>query len=195
MSKTLCVYCSSSRILEQHYYDMARRLGTLMAEADFDLVYGAGNMGLMVAVAEGVRNGGRRVTGVIPEKLRDLGLTWEKCDEVIVTPDLRQRKAIMEQRADGFIALPGGFGTFEEVLEVIALKQLQYHNKPIVILNYDHYYDRLADLFEEAYTRSVIKDQYRDVYEFADTPEEAIQRIIAYEPRSYGPLGEKVSAD
>jgi cytokinin riboside 5'-monophosphate phosphoribohydrolase len=193
--KTICVYCSSSRVLEEHYYTMARQTGNLLANAGNDLIYGGGNLGLMLAVAEGVKVGGGHVTGVIPEKLLELDLAWDQCDETIVTPDLRKRKAIMEERADGFIALPGGFGTFEEVLEVMALKQLQYHNKPIVILNYDGYYDHLLDMFETAIARNVIKDKYRALYHISESPENAVAYLQDYRPMDFGPINEKVSVD
>ena len=182
MPETLCVYCSSSNGLSDDWYNLAGDLGRQMTAAGYDLVYGGGNVGLMGALAESVKTGGGNVIGVIPEKLHRKGLSYAGCDELVVTRDLRERKAVMEARADAFIALPGGFGTLEEILEVLALKQLEYHNKPIVLINHDGYFNALQAQFETAYERRVIKRGHSRLYHFARTPAAALAHIQTYEP-------------
>jgi uncharacterized protein (TIGR00730 family) len=122
------------------------------------------------------------VIGVIPEKLRDLSLAYEEADELIVTTDLRQRKAIMESRADAFVALPGGFGTLEEVMEVLTLKQLDYHGKPLVFLNTNGIYNGLLAFFDSLFAQRFVKDSLRELYFVAEQPEEVFAYLDAYEP-------------
>src|SRR5512134_3823260 len=111
MPKTICVYCSSSEALDPSYFQAANELGAQMAQQNCALVYGGGRIGLMGALARAVRDHGGKIIGVIPQSLKEKELAYEACDELIITKDLRDRKAIMETRADAFVALPGGFGT------------------------------------------------------------------------------------
>lgn len=137
MNKVICVYASSSNLIDRKYFDIASQLGEAIARNGDTLLFGGGVRGLMGAAATAVHRHNGRVVGIIPEALNQKGVVYETCDELIVTKSLRERKAIMDERSDAFIALPGGFGTLEELLEIITLKQLKYHNKPIVILNFD----------------------------------------------------------
>ena len=182
MSKSICVYSSSSNTVPQAYFQTAAELGALIAQHNHTLVYGGSNVGLMGELARAVHRQHGRVVGVIPESIRARGIAYEQADELIVTPDLRARKAVMENRSDAFIALPGGFGTLEEVIEVLTLKQLQAHDKPIVFLNRLGFYERLFDLFEQFYTLQFAKRQYRQLY--YDTPdvESALAYIESYQP-------------
>lgn len=180
MSYTVCVYASSSQKIAPTYLDAAAAFGALLAEAGHSLVYGGGKTGLMGAVARGVHAGGGRVIGVIPEALLAQG--YPEADEFIVTKDLRERKAIMEARADAFVGLPGGFGTLEEVLEIITLKQLGFHDKAIVLLNTARFYDRLIGVFEHLYAEQFAAPDFRAVYHITPAPVEALNYLAAYTP-------------
>lgn len=180
--KSICVYCSSSSAVDSHYTDAAVEFGSRLGQRGFTLVYGGASVGLMGQLARAVHAGGGRVVGVIPQSLRDREIAYEAADELIVTRDLRERKAIMEARADAFVALPGGFGTLEEVLEVLTLKQLQSHSKPIVFLNTAAFYDRLLAVFEQLYEQRFTKAAYREFYKVASHPTEALQLLDAATP-------------
>lgn len=170
----LCVYASSSTAVAPEYLDAAAELGTRMAAHGHTLVYGGGNVGLMGALARAVHDGGGRVIGVIPEKLRDLELAYEAADELLVTTTLRERKLAMESRADAFIALPGGFGTLEEVMEILVLRQLGYHWKPVVFLNTAGVYTPLFAFFERLVRDRFVKPEQSRLYGIAETPEEVL---------------------
>ena len=177
----ICVFCSSSNALDPVYFSEAKALGQLMSQHRHDLVYGGSNVGLMNELANTIRSHGGKVTGVIPELIRDKGLAHSTLHELIVTPDMAERKKTMANLADAFIAMPGGFGTLEEILEVITLKQLQVHNKPIVFLNTNSFYDKLMQFFEVFYQNYFAKDDYRDYYFLASTPLHALSYIENYE--------------
>lgn len=176
------MYCSSSSNVAPHYIEATEELGRLIGERRYTLVYGGASVGLMGRLATAVQRGGGRVVGVIPQTLRDREIAYEAADELIVTGDLRERKAVMESRADGFIALPGGFGTLEEVLEVLTLKQLRAHTKPVVFLNTAGFYDRLLAVFEQLYEQRFTKADYRHFYQVAGTPPEALSQFAQSPP-------------
>lgn len=175
--KSLCVYCSSSNAVAPHYAEAAVELGTLIGQRGLTLVYGGASVGLMGQLAQAVQRAGGRVLGVIPQSLRDREIAYEAADELIVTRDLRERKAVMEARADAFVALPGGFGTLEEILEVLTLKQLRSHQKPIVFLNTSGFYDRLLAVFEQLYEQRFTKADYRHCYTIAAHPPEVLRQL------------------
>ncbi len=151
-NQTICVYCSSSNDVNAAYYSAAEDLGRLLAEQSFPLVYGGGGVGLMGAVARAVHEHGGSVTGVIPEALTEIeGVAYDSADEMIVTDTMQERKAAMYERADAFVVLPGGFGTLEEFLEVLTLKRLGYHDRPIVLVNVEGFFDPLLELFDHFY--------------------------------------------
>jgi uncharacterized protein (TIGR00730 family) len=174
---SVCVFCSSSNAVDAAYHAAAAETGSLLARAGFSLIYGGTRIGLMGAVARAARDGGAPVTGIVPEHIRAHVPDCEDPEALIVTPDMRQRKAQMEARADAFLTLPGGFGTLEEVLEVLTLKQLGLHRKPIVFLNTRGFFDPLSALFDELYRQSFAREEYRALYRFASTPAEAIGQI------------------
>lgn len=178
--KTVCVYCSSSNRIPEVYIAAARALSAAMIKGGLDLVYGGADAGLMGLVAAEIKGLGGRVVGVIPEKLSPLG--WAGCDEMIVTPDMRSRKCIMEDRSDGFIALPGGFGTLEEMLEIITLKQLQFHNKPIVLLDTAGFYQGLVGLFSRIYADGFARSEFSSLYYLTEDPEDAVRYLMEYQP-------------
>ena len=179
---TVCVFCSSSNSVAPEYFDAARETGALFAARGWRLVYGGGNIGLMGALARSVQEGGGTVIGVIPEALRDLELAYTEADELIVTKDLRERKAIMESHADAFVALPGGYGTLEEMIEVLTLKQLRFHNKPLVFLNTAGYYAHLHAFFEHMYAHHFAKPISRGLYRFLEEPAELVACLEQWQP-------------
>ena len=140
-------------------------------------------VGLMGETAKGIHQESGKVIGVIPEVLNKPGIVYSLCDELVVTETLRERKAIMDERSAGFIALPGGFGTLEELLEIITLKQLQYHNKPIVILNIQGFYDGLIEVFEKIIELKFAKNDCRQLYFVTEDVGEALDYIENYVPQ------------
>ncbi len=179
-SKSVCVYCSSSENVDSAFTDQAVLLGAALAEKGYSLVYGGGEYGLMGKLAASVQENGGRVIGVIPEAL--MPRAYIQADELIVTKDMRKRKATMESRADGFITLPGGFGTLEELLEIITLKQLQFHQKAIVIVNTLGFFDRLLDQFEHSYESRFANPAFKQLYHVTGDVLQAVEYIEKYIP-------------
>ena len=180
MNKVICVYSSSSCTIDQIYFQTAEKLGKAIVGRSDILLYGGGLIGLMGATARAVHQTGGKVIGVIPEALNVKEVVYDSCDELIVTEDLRTRKAVMDARSDAFIALPGGYGTLEEILEIITLKQLAYHNKPIVILNINHFYDQLLMQFDILIEQHFAKPECRKLYFVTDDVNEALTYIDTY---------------
>ncbi len=181
--KSICVYAASSDAVDACYRDAAHRLGELIAEHGHDLIYGGGCVGLMGVCARAVHNrGGGRVVGVIPDKLVDLELAYHEADELVVTATMSERKRIMAERADAFIALPGGFGTLEEVMEILVLKQLWYHEKPCVFLNVNGIYDHLFHFFDSLVAEHFIKRSHKEFYHVCASAEEAYAYLERYVP-------------
>ena len=178
----ICVFCSSSNAIPELYFDEANKLGKLIGDFGHEIIYGGATVGLMHTVAEAARKAGARSVGIIPESIHQKRLSSPLDHEQIITPNMRERKYLMRKRSDAFIALPGGFGTLEEILEVITLKQLQYHNKPIVFVNTDGFYDSLFAQFERAYRDSFSKVDYKSTYFIAADSDEAFAYIHNYQP-------------
>ena len=155
MTLSVCVFCASAGGLPEVYRAAARELGAELAGRGHRLVYGGGNVGLMGEVARSVHERGGTVVGVIPQGLVDRELAYEPADELLVTTTMRERKAEMDARADAFVALPGGFGTLEELLEVLTLRQLRLHDRPIVLVNVAGYWDpflsMVADMVDQGF--------------------------------------------
>lgn len=187
MNQVICVYSSSSEIIAAGYFAVAAELGREIARRDDRLLFGGGMMGLMGATARAVHELRGTVIGVIPRALNVKNVVYEYCDELIVTADMRTRKAIMDRRSDAFIALPGGYGTLEEVLEIIALKQLNYHQKPVVILNTAGFYDPLLAQFDSAIGQNFAKPSCRELYYVTDSVTEALAYIDHYQPVAVRP--------
>ena len=166
-SKHICVYCSSSDMVAPEYFAAAEELGAAIGRRGHTLVYGGTNVGLMGACAKAAQQQGAKVIGIIPSFIAERGLAYDRADELIVTDDMRQRKALMEERSDAFVALPGGFGTLEEMFEIITLKQLHRHNKAIVFLNALGYYGPLAAALDHMYAAQFAQQAYRQMYSFA----------------------------
>jgi uncharacterized protein (TIGR00730 family) len=186
MMKNICVYASSSDAVAPVYMAAAERLGMLIAQRGATLIFGAGRVGLMGAAARGAQSAGGRIVGVIPEKLVHKDIAFVEADELVVTQTMRERKGIMETRADAFIALPGGIGTLEELLEVLVLKQLRYHTKPIVLINTQGFYHGLIELLERQITEQFARPTLRVLYHVAATPEDALDYLDSYTPPMTG---------
>lgn len=184
----LVVYCSSSDAVDASYRELAREVGMRIAERGDTLVYGGTALGLMGELAEAVRGGGGHVTGVVPRRFVDRGIEDRACDELITTDGMAGRKQAMIERADAFVALPGGFGTLEELMEVLTLKQLGYHRHAIVMVDHRGFYDPLLELFEHLYELGFAKDAYRGLYHVAADPGELFDHLDHYET---GDLPEK----
>lgn len=181
----IAVYCSSSNRIAKHYVEAAERLGTLMAKHKHTLVYGGGDVGLMGKIARAMHEEGGHVIGVIPEALKAIeGVAYDLCDEMVVTQTMRERKGIIYERSNAFIALPGGYGTLEEFLEMLTLKQLHYHNYPIVVLNTAGFFTPLFAFFDQLIDLHFARPPSRDLYYVASTPEDALAYIEAYVPAS-----------
>jgi cytokinin riboside 5'-monophosphate phosphoribohydrolase len=148
MTLSVCVFCASADGLPGVYQQAARDLGRELARRGHRLVYGGGNVGLMGEVARSVHEHGGTVVGVIPQSLVDRELAYHPADELLVTGTLRERKAEMDTRADAFVALPGGFGTLEELLEVLTLRQLRLHDRPVVLVNVAGYWNPFLSMVE-----------------------------------------------
>lgn len=178
--KSICVFCSSSDVVEDIFKKEAKDLGHLLLKNSISLIYGGAKVGMMGILAKTIIEGKGHVIGVIPELIHQHRLSEESVNELIITEDMKSRKAKMAELSDAFIALPGGFGTLEELVEVITLKQLGYHQKPIVIINTCGFYDKLDSLFEMFYDTKFAKSEYRNLYYFANNPEEAILYLKNY---------------
>lgn len=177
MSKSLCVYCASSDRLDAKYYQLATDVGHAMGQRGWTLVYGGGKTGMMGAVARGAKAGGGRVVGVIPEFMKQRELEFTEADELISVITMRERKMLMETRAEAFLALPGGWGTLEEILEILTLAHLEVLKKPIVLLNYDGYYDHLIKLFDRIVEENFMRETIRLKYAVANTVDEVFPLI------------------
>ncbi|OQB94311.1 MAG: LOG family protein YvdD [Verrucomicrobia bacterium ADurb.Bin122] len=174
MSKLICVYCSSSDRLDSKYYAAAEALGRAMAARGWGLVYGGGKVGLMGTLARAVKAGGGRVVGVIPQFMCDKELAYDEADELITVITMRERKMLMESRADAFVALPGGWGTLEEIMEILTLRQLDVIRKPCVFLNQDGFYDELFRFFGKMVEERFNKPTNLSLFEVARTVDETV---------------------
>ncbi|MCB9454336.1 MAG: TIGR00730 family Rossman fold protein [Anaerolineaceae bacterium] len=181
---TFCIFCSSSDAVNSVYKTAATQLGERMAQRGDALVYGGTDVGLMGAVARAVNQGGGQVVGIIPQKIYDRGLGYDMAHELVITPDMRERKRQMEVRSDAFIVLPGGFGTLEEAIEVLTLKQLQFHQKAIVFLNTDNFYAPLLDLFGHFYDHNFARSSHRALYHVAPDVDAVFNYLDTYQPQA-----------
>ena len=176
---TVCVYGASSTQIDERYIAATERMGEMLARAGHDLVYGGGGSGLMGAAARGMTAAGGRIVGVVPSFLKVDGILYEHCDEMIYTDTMRQRKQVMDERADAFIITPGGIGTYEEFFEMYTLKQLGQHGKPLIIFNIDGYYDRLLEMLRYTVEEGFMRPASLSLYTVATTPEEVLAQLSA----------------
>ncbi|MGO9310137.1 MAG: TIGR00730 family Rossman fold protein [Spirochaetia bacterium] len=176
----ICVFCSSSDAVDGQYRSAAAELGALIGRGGHTMVYGGGRVGLMGAAAQAAKEHGARVIGIIPQFMNRPGVPNLDCDELHYTGDMQERKAKMMKMSDAFVALPGGFGTLEEMSEVITQKQFGFLKGPLVAVNTRGFYDHLAAFFEEFYEQKFAKPAFRATCPFVGTPAEAISYIGTY---------------
>ncbi|XP_072958473.1 cytokinin riboside 5'-monophosphate phosphoribohydrolase LOG1-like [Typha angustifolia] len=184
--KRICVFCGSSQGKKKTYHDAAIELGMELVSRNIDLVYGGGSIGLMGLVSQAVYDGGRHVIGVIPKTLMPREITGETVGEVKAVADMHQRKAEMARQSDAFIALPGGYGTLEELLEVITWAQLGIHDKPVGLLNVDGYYNSLLSFIDKAVEEGFINPTARHIIVLAPTAKELVKKLEEYFPCQEG---------
>ncbi|MGM9758943.1 MAG: TIGR00730 family Rossman fold protein [Parabacteroides sp.] len=175
----ICTYCASSTKIAAPYFEAASTLGRLLGEQRIGIINGAGNIGLMKSISDAALAVGGEVTGVIPSFMIERGWCHQGLTRLIEVPDMHTRKQRMAELADAAIALPGGCGTLEELLEVITWRQLGLYPKPIIILNTCHYYDPLIQMFRQAIEGHFMRPVHQTLWQVADTPEEALQLILS----------------
>ena len=180
--QTICVYCSSSNYLDEKFYNFAEQFGRAIGKNGYNMVYGGTKVGMMGVIANNALKNGAEVIGVIPERIASFGLKNPELATVVITKDMRERKATMEKNSDIFVALPGGFGTFEEIFEILVAKQLGYHHKPIIFYNFDGYYDNMFKMFETVYSNNFAKEDIRKIYKVVSSIDEMYEYLKTYEP-------------
>ena len=183
----ICVFGAASSAIDKKYVELTEKLCESMARRGHELVFGAGASGLMGAAARGTRKGGGKVTGVIPTFFRDetIEAIDDQCDELIFTETMRERKMTMEDNADAFIVVPGGIGTFEEFFEVLTLKQLGRHVKPIALYNIDGYFDNLMAFMAHCQEEKFINKSCNSLYICSNDPDELFRYLESDEPLNY----------
>ena len=174
---SVCVYSASSTKIDETYFEAARRLGHLLAERHIRLVNGAGSIGLMRSIADSVLENGGEVTGVIPKFMVEQGWHHTGLTSLVEVESMHERKQLMADLSDAVIALPGGCGTLEELLEIITWKQLGLYLNPIIVLNTNSFFDPLLAMLERAIDENFMRRQHGDIWNVAHTPEEAIEWI------------------
>ncbi|MED6184415.1 Cytokinin riboside 5'-monophosphate phosphoribohydrolase log1 [Stylosanthes scabra] len=184
--KRVCVFCGTSPGKNPSYQIAAIQLGKQLVERNIDLVYGGGSIGLMGLISQVVFHGGRHVLGIIPKTLMPREITGETVGEVRAVSGMHQRKAEMARQADAFIALPGGYGTLEELLEVITWAQLGIHDKPVGLLNVDGYYNSLLSFMDKAVDEGFITPAARHIIVSAHTAQELMSKLEEYVPKHCG---------
>jgi uncharacterized protein (TIGR00730 family) len=184
--RSICVFCGSSSGVRPEYAAAARSLGELLAREAVGVVYGGGHVGMMGQLADAALAAGGKVIGVIPEHLMRPEIAHQRLDELIVVDSMHTRKRTMAARCDGFIVLPGGFGTFEEMFEMVTWLQLQLHAKPVGLVNCLGYFDHLLAFLGHAASEGFIRPQHRNLLLVAPTPAELLARMAQWEPGGAG---------
>ncbi len=192
----ICIYGAASDDIDYSFIKATEELSEKLAKKGHNLVYGGGAGGLMGAAARGMTKGGGEICGVAPSFFKVDGVLYDKCTELIFTDTMRNRKAVMEERADAFIAVPGGIGTFDELFEILSLKQLGRHNKPITIYNINGYYDSFKALIETAVNGGFMSEMSGRMAHIFDNGDELINYLESYKPEECDPaIMRKVKAN
>jgi len=177
--KAVCVFCGARNDVPQTHLDIGKTFGTMLAARGIRLVYGGGDCGVMGAVANAVLKNKGQVTGVFPRSLKDLESEHASLSEIIMVESMHERKRIMFERSDAIVVLPGGFGTMDEMFEIITWKQLRFHEKPVVILNHKGYWDPLVTLMENIIKTGFAREETRQLYDIVDSPEAVLKAVGA----------------
>ncbi len=180
--KRIAVFCGSNKGARPAYAEAAERLGELLAREKIELVYGGGMVGLMGTIADAALRHGGHVIGVIPQSLVIKEVVHEKLPDLRVVKNMHERKALMAELADGFIALPGGYGTFEEFCEVLAWSQLGYHQKPFGLLDAAGFYRGMLEFFDHATNEGFIKPKHRELVMVEEDAEKLLHRLKSFQP-------------
>lgn len=178
--KRICVFCGSSPGSQPEFLEAAEALGSVLLERSHDLVYGGASVGLMGRLAETVLAGGGNVIGVIPSSLADKEVALTRLPDLRVVPSMHERKAMMANLSDGFIALPGGLGTIEEFFEALTWTQLGIHTKPCGLLNISGYFDKLVEFLDEAQDQLFIRPEHRSMIIVEEEPEALLDRFEGF---------------
>jgi uncharacterized protein (TIGR00730 family) len=178
--KRICVFCGSRSGNNSGYRAAATNLGKLLAKKELTLVYGGGNVGLMGEIANSVLAHGGKATGVIPQFLVEKELTHKGLSEVHIVESMHERKALMAELADGFIAMPGGFGTLEETVEVLTWAQLGLHRKPVGLLNVERYFNALYEFFKHMVKENFLHPEYKDMILVRDNAAEMLDSLVSF---------------
>ncbi len=181
----ICVYGASSDAIDKCYIEAGELLGEKMAKRGHTLVFGGGSAGLMGAVARGAARGGGKIIGVAPSFFDVDGVLFDQCTEFIYTETMRERKQLLEDLSDAFIMSPGGIGTYEEFFEVLTLKQLDRHNKPIAVFNTNGYYTPMANLLKETANSGFMREQSLKLYEIFEDVNKILDYVENYIPIEY----------
>lgn len=182
MLNRICVYCGSSPGRREQYIKSAKQLAKLFAQKDIELVYGGASVGIMGAMADTILEENGKVTGVIPEDLVEKEVAHDDLTNLIISSSMHERKAQMAQLSDGFIALPGGLGTVEELFEMLTWGQLDFHRKPIGILNVCNYYDYLSAFLDHAVSEEFVKKEHRKLLITENNPGKLLSKFEQYTP-------------
>ena len=178
--KSICVFCGSSESVNNNYKKVAIELGCELGKKGIDLIYGGASIGLMGCVARGVHEKKGNVIGILPEFFRSKDIEYLDADELIVTKDMRERKAKMDERSDAFIVLPGGVGTLEEAMEILSMRQLKLTHKPLVFINSHGFYNNLNEIFDLMIEQRFAKESIRKMFEITSDPVTALEYIFNY---------------
>lgn len=184
--KRIAVFCGSSSGLDKRYELNAKVLGKKLALKEIDIVYGGASVGLMGALANGAISEGGKVIGVLPNFLKHKEITHLNLSQLIIVDSMHERKAKMHELSDGFIALPGGFGTLEEVFEVLTLAQLGLHQKPIALVNVGGYYNNLLQFVEQMVTKGFLKKAFKDMIIVSENIDDILVKFTNYRPPTIG---------
>ena len=178
--KSICVFCGSSESVDNSYKKVAMELGCAIGKKGIDLIYGGASIGLMGFVARGVHEEKGNVIGILPEFFRSKDIEYLDADELIVTKDMRERKAKMDEKSDAFIVLPGGLGTLEEAMEILSMRQLKLTHKPLVFINSHGFYNNLNEIFDVMIEKKFAKESIRKMFEITSDPITALEYILNY---------------
>ena len=178
--RRICVYCGSNKGRSEQYASVARELAQVLVNHDLELVYGGASVGIMGVIADRVLELGGAVHGVIPKLLSKKELAHQNLTELHVVASMHERKSMMAALADGFIAMPGGFGTLEEIIEIVTWGQLRFHDKPCGVLNVDGYYDSLLDFLDHAMTEGFLRPENRAMLLSDDSAAGLVQQFERY---------------
>jgi uncharacterized protein (TIGR00730 family) len=180
--KNICVYCGANPGNRPIFTEVAVSVGKMLAKDGIGLVYGGGAVGLMNTVAQAALDAGGEVIGVIPQALMDMEVGRKDLTQLHVTTDMHTRKAKMAELSDGFIALPGGFGTLDELFEMITWGQLGFHQKPIALVNVEGFYDPLLTMVDHMLASGFVRSQHRGLFVHGNTPEQTLAAMRAWQP-------------